>query len=132
VLDLTLDQLVTIDAEPPPPPAAAADPNDADLLLALLLAYGSLGVEQLLDALGWAHHRLAAAVASAEAVATPTPLRLVVTDQRIACILRPGALPAEARTPGRRQRTNPRTADRPRDRPGAVPDPQRDPRPVPR
>jgi hypothetical protein len=96
VLGLTLDQLVIIEDEPAPP--AAASPADADLLLALLLAYGGLGVEQLPGLLNWTHYRLAAAAAAAEAVLAPTPLRLVITDQQITCVLRPGALPPGVRT----------------------------------
>ena len=96
VLGLTLDQLVVIEDEPAPP--VAASPTDASLLLALLLAYGSLGVEQLPDLLNWTHQRLAAAAATAEAVLAPTPLRLVTTDQQITCVLRPGSLPPDVRT----------------------------------
>ena len=102
VLGVTLDQLVTMDGEPPPALPATADSSDADLLLALLLSYGSLGVEQLLDALNWNRQRLAAAATTAEAAIAATPLGFLVTDQRIACVLRPGALPADvrARPPG--------------------------------
>lgn len=64
MLGLTLDQLVIIEDEPNPP--AAASPTDANLLLALLLAYGSLGVEQLPGLLNWTCHRLAAAAVAAE------------------------------------------------------------------
>ncbi|MGH3275620.1 MAG: hypothetical protein ACRDNZ_15015 [Streptosporangiaceae bacterium] len=96
VLGLTLDQLVIVEDEPAPP--TAASPAHADLLLALLLAYGSLGVEQLLDLVDWTHHQLAAAAAAAEAVLAPTPLRLVITDQQITCVLRPGSLPSGVQT----------------------------------
>jgi len=96
VLGHTLDQLVTTEDEPAPPETAS--PADAHLLLALLLAYGSLGAEQLPGLLDWTHHRLAAAAAAAEAVLTPTPLRLIITDQQATCVLRPGALPPSVRT----------------------------------
>jgi hypothetical protein len=95
-LGLTLDQLVIIEDEPAPPETAS--PADAHLLLALLLAYGNLGVEQLPGLLNWTHYRLAAAAAAAEAVLAPTPLRLAITDQQITCVLRPGALPPHVRT----------------------------------
>lgn len=91
VLGLTLDQLVITEDEPAPPEAAS--PADADLLLALVFAYGSFGTEQLRGLLDWAHRRLAAAAAAAEAILAPTPLRLVITDQRITSVLRPGSLP---------------------------------------
>jgi hypothetical protein len=95
VLGLTLDQLVIVEDEPVPPQAAS--PADADLLLALVFAYGSFGVEQLPGLLDWTHRRLAAAAAAAEAVLAPTPLRLVITDQQVACVLRPGSLPPSVR-----------------------------------
>ncbi len=96
VLGLTLDQLVTTEDEPAPPETAS--PVDAHLLLALLLAYGNFGVEQLPGLLDWTHHRLAAAAAAAEAVLAPTPLRLIITDQQATCVLRPGALHPSVRT----------------------------------
>lgn len=93
VLGMSLDQFVTA----PTPPAAAAAPEDADLLVALTLTYGNLDVEHLLDVLDWTHDRLLAGVATAEATLAATPLRLVVADQHLACLLRPGALPAGVR-----------------------------------
>jgi hypothetical protein len=96
VLGLPLDQMVVIEDEPAAP--AAASPADADLLLALVFAYGSLGVEQLPGLLDWTHRRLAAAATAAEAVLAPTPLRLAITDQQVTCVLRPGSLPADVRT----------------------------------
>lgn len=94
LLDLTLDQLVTVDATPP---ALAAEPADAPLLLAVLLSHGSRPVEELLDVLDWTADRLHAATAAGETILAGTPLRLVATDQRLTCVLRPSSLPEAVR-----------------------------------
>ncbi|MEU7925075.1 hypothetical protein [Micromonospora sp. NPDC049107] len=92
IADLVLDTDTTAPASP-----AAATPGDAQLLLALLLSYGVLTVDQLLDLLGWTRERLHTATTAGQELLAGGPMRLAVTDQHLACLIHPGAVPDDIR-----------------------------------
>jgi hypothetical protein len=95
-LDLTLDELVTINDQTPPRPSAAPAGDDS-VVLALVASYGRLTIATVLDLLRWSHERLDAAVASLTEHLAPTPIRLAVTDQDLMLTVRPGAPPTLTR-----------------------------------
>jgi hypothetical protein len=96
VLDLSITDLLFDPGQTAPAPATA-DPDDAQLLLALLLRHGALAVDQLLDLLGWTPEQLDAAATAGAALLAGGPMRLAVTDQYLACLIRPGLLPDDVR-----------------------------------
>ena len=84
--------MLDTDTTTPASPAAAA-PGDAHLLVALLLSYGVLTVDQLLDLLDWIRDRMHTATAASQEMLAGGSLRLAVTDQHLACLIRPGMVP---------------------------------------
>jgi hypothetical protein len=92
ILAVSLDDLVLTDS-----PAAAAPPvgevGDEAVILALTASYAGVSISRVLTVLGWSRARLSTAVDTVVAQLEPTPLRLIVTDTRLALALRDDALP---------------------------------------
>ncbi|GAB3934857.1 hypothetical protein [Micromonospora vulcania] len=97
ILAMSIDDLI-ITSEKHPEPTAPTTAGDDQVLLALAATYRTMSIRQVLDALDWTEDRLNAALATAQAHLAATPLRLIVTDQRLAYLILAGSVPADIQT----------------------------------